>query len=344
MTHEDPPGVPARYYAELPRLLRKHGIDPAEVLTAAQVPLERFTEPEANIPLAELERLVAALQSISGQDDLPLELGQEIHLRNHSLVGYAILSSPTIDYALRLTTRFFGLIFPAFRMYYRHGPETVEISFKPTMPMSADCLAFHIELVAVAAHVDIQEIIQGELPPYQLDLSIPPPKHHGRYNQIMPMAKVLFGSLPGPGLRFTLPNSILATQPAMSNQAALALSEQRCRELLDQMLLKGNISDWTRMMLRESNDGLPGIDEIAATLNISPRTLHRHLKKEGLVYRTLCVEERERRARELLASTRLSVTRIAQELGYEDASNFTRAFRSRVGCSPSEFRANAQNA
>jgi AraC-like DNA-binding protein len=40
-----------------------------------------------------------------------------------------------------------------------------------------------------------------------------------------------------------------------------------------------------------------------------------------------------------LRETREPVTEIAIALGYQDAANFTRAFRRYAGCSPTAFRA-----
>ena len=44
-------------------------------------------------------------------------------------------------------------------------------------------------------------------------------------------------------------------------------------------------------------------------------------------------------ARELLAGTALPIAEIAEQCGFPDASNFSRAFRRRYGVSPSSLRA-----
>lgn len=49
-------------------------------------------------------------------------------------------------------------------------------------------------------------------------------------------------------------------------------------------------------------------------------------------------EERLRRARHLLATTDTPIAPIADLLGYATPANFSRAFRDRFGCSPSELR------
>ncbi|MGV2479859.1 UNVERIFIED_CONTAM: helix-turn-helix domain-containing protein, partial [Salmonella enterica subsp. enterica serovar Weltevreden] len=41
---------------------------------------------------------------------------------------------------------------------------------------------------------------------------------------------------------------------------------------------------------------------------------------------------------ERLATSTLSITEIAYSLGFRDTANFTRAFRSRAGCSPRDYR------
>lgn len=87
------------------------------------------------------------------------------------------------------------------------------------------------------------------------------------------------------------------------------------------------------MMLRESTGGLPTLDELAHTLNLSSRTLDRHLKAEGSGFRELSTEIFVERARALLAAGR-PVTVVALELGYADVSNFSRAFRKAAGTNP----------
>ena len=47
---------------------------------------------------------------------------------------------------------------------------------------------------------------------------------------------------------------------------------------------------------------------------------------------------RLRAAAEKLAATKVPVTEIALDVGFEDLSNFTRTFRAEFGASPREYR------
>jgi AraC-like DNA-binding protein len=80
------------------------------------------------------------------------------------------------------------------------------------------------------------------------------------------------------------------------------------------------------------------ITRVADAFGVSERTFRRHLKTAGLSYSELVDETRYKRSLELLNDTNLSITELALDLGYQYPENFTRAFRKRVGVSPSAYR------
>lgn len=88
-------------------------------------------------------------------------------------------------------------------------------------------------------------------------------------------------------------------------------------------------------------DGSPGLDNVARLIDLGPRTLQRRLARHGTGYRALLEEARRRRSASLLVETDRPVKAIAGDLGYQEAENFTRAFRAWYGISPAAFRAAA---
>lgn len=78
--------------------------------------------------------------------------------------------------------------------------------------------------------------------------------------------------------------------------------------------------------------------EMAQRLNISERTLSRHLRDEGCSWRELLSEFRIQRARRLLDQTTDSLDEIADNAGYASASALTNAFQRKFGVSPARFR------
>ncbi|WP_374600233.1 helix-turn-helix transcriptional regulator [Niveibacterium sp.] len=79
-------------------------------------------------------------------------------------------------------------------------------------------------------------------------------------------------------------------------------------------------------------------DQIAAAMAISEATLRRRLAAEGTALSELLVDVRMTRAMQLLQSTAMPVTRIAEAVGYESASRFALRFRSRFGFAPTAIR------
>lgn len=81
------------------------------------------------------------------------------------------------------------------------------------------------------------------------------------------------------------------------------------------------------------------LDELAAHFHISRYYLaHCYKQITGYSiknYRMLC---RIAEARDLLASTSLSVTEICEQIGFSGLSNFSRYFKKEVGMSPIEYR------
>ena len=84
--------------------------------------------------------------------------------------------------------------------------------------------------------------------------------------------------------------------------------------------------------------GTATLEHIAAEIGLQPRTLQRRLQAEGSSFQMLVDEVRLARAKYYLEKTRLTITDIALELGYAEASVFVRSFKRLTGNSPNQHR------
>ncbi len=116
--------------------------------------------------------------------------------------------------------------------------------------------------------------------------------------------------------------------------AALA----HCRAHLDRATVGGSLGARIRRLLLDRDGNAPGIERVAGELNQSPRSLARHLAAQGSSYRALVDEVRQIVAEDLLSHSGWPAARIAEQLGYSDPANFTRAFRRWTGQSPDQWR------
>lgn len=82
----------------------------------------------------------------------------------------------------------------------------------------------------------------------------------------------------------------------------------------------------------------PVIDDIAATMHLSARTLHRRLVQEGSSFRAIKDAMRRDIALARLERENVPVSQLAHDLGFTDTSAFFRAFRKWTGQAPSRYR------
>jgi len=78
--------------------------------------------------------------------------------------------------------------------------------------------------------------------------------------------------------------------------------------------------------------------ELAPLLNLSPRSLHRQLKEEGISLQHVKDEVRRERAIELLQRTRKPIKQVAESAGFQNEKSFIRAFKQWTGQTPAVFR------
>jgi AraC family transcriptional regulator, regulatory protein of adaptative response / methylphosphotriester-DNA alkyltransferase methyltransferase len=81
------------------------------------------------------------------------------------------------------------------------------------------------------------------------------------------------------------------------------------------------------------------IEEVSRRVATSPRQLQRVFADSGRGFRAHLRAVRMARATELLATTDLPVKEIAARVGYDDPSQFSKAFKRTYGVSPSQMRA-----
>ncbi|MFH9725584.1 AraC family transcriptional regulator ligand-binding domain-containing protein [Streptomyces sp. NPDC017254] len=96
----------------------------------------------------------------------------------------------------------------------------------------------------------------------------------------------------------------------------------RVRELIEALLPTGRCS----------------VEQVARSLGVDRRTVHRHLAHSGETFSSLLNATRARLAEQFVASPRRSLTEISDLLGFSSLSAFSRWFHEQFGCSPRQWR------
>ena len=339
MQKQQIPVIPSRYYLRLIEILiGTHQYD-NEVLNAFHNELSK-TE---LLSIQQIEQFIALGLSLPNTEDLAFELGKNLKLSSHSLVGYALMTSPNLEHALRLITQYFRLIMPSFKLSIQFPPNQhkVELLLEPILQMNKQCLAFHIEAIAVGFYYSLLELAGQQLQRYQIYLSIPEPVYAERYIHLV-KANFHFNYTWISGIRVVIDQQQLALPLPLADAHSLKVVEQRCQEQIQKIYHQGEIVEWVSMMLRQANQ-IPTLTECAKVLNISTKTLQRYLQQQGVEFQALKQKISTERAIDLLENSNFTITHIAYELGYSNPANFTRAFNKVLGCSPQSYRSKHQD-
>jgi len=108
--------------------------------------------------------------------------------------------------------------------------------------------------------------------------------------------------------------------------------------LIDVVRKMRSLPGCIRQLLQNTHGQFPTLEDMANCLHLSPRTLCRRLSEHNTSYQALLNEVRKERAMEYLTSRRWSVEKVANQLGFSDASNFRRAFKQWTGLTPGAVR------
>ena len=118
----------------------------------------------------------------------------------------------------------------------------------------------------------------------------------------------------------------------------MEMSERQLKDAEAEVTFAGAV----RSLLIERIASPPSLEEAAKLLGVSSRGLRRKLSQSNTTYQKLLDSVRSSMATRLLKESSAPVSSIAYELGYDNASDFSRAFKKWVGVSPSSIRSSAR--
>ncbi|MEU6582063.1 AraC family transcriptional regulator [Nocardia sp. NPDC046763] len=321
---------------------REHGVPPARMLQGSGLSERQLANPDEQIDAhTELAVVRNLVRELGARPDLGLEVGRRYRITTFGIFGFACVSSPTLGEAISLALRYLELSFtfciPAAR--WRPGEFVARIHDER---VPADVRRFLVERDVTAMFQMLSDLMGHRVELLRADFDFEPPPDLRLYTEI-------YGLTPN----FESEHNLFAMDPAIleqplpqANEHTWAMCLAQCTELVSRRRARTGIAAEVRELLvpRGGLDGFavpPGIDSVARDLNMSTRTLRRHLDAAGTSYRQLLDEVRRALAEEMLTATPLSVSDVAIRLGYAEASTFIHAFKRWTGTTPSAYRRGA---
>jgi AraC-like DNA-binding protein len=321
--------------------LRRTGRDPTPLLSAAGIDAAALGDPAARIPLAayaELyNRVAAALDDEAfGLFSVPMRGG------SFEFLARALVGAPTLDAALQRLTRFLRVLLPDMAVSVERQAGGAVLRIAEARPLAApEYLAddpgrvFAFEWLLRLIHGLACWLAGRGLALEAVAFPYPRPAHAADYALIY-TANSSFGA---PALEARLQANLLDL-PLRRDEAALAAFLAGAPGRIATLYRRDRDTvRAVRDLLHAALPTLPALEDIAARLHLSPRSLHRRLAEEGANFRMIKDALRRDLALSRLAKTDSPVAAIAAELGYADPSAFYRACVEWTGQAPSDYRA-----
>ncbi|NPT46960.1 helix-turn-helix domain-containing protein [Paraburkholderia sp. 1N] len=338
MTSASQRRIPARYFVLLFNALRVQGVDAARLLSIAGIDETAFNRRDNTLSMTEVNVFVRVAHELTGRDDLGFELGRLVKMNSHDLLGYGLLSCHTAHEAMCMASRHHHLMIETFALHYQRRPGSPgEATYTPTIAMPEATLRFLLEALAIALQNQVRLMLGADLPAFDIYLSMPEPAHVQRYRALAPI-RFHFCENALPGVRVVMGAELLDRPLPMGNAQVVQQVDEQC-SLLGTRPATGHFGwgEYVEMVLRAAEGEHVTLEDLARRLNVSARTIDRHLKSEDLAFRDLSDKVRFERACELLRTPGVTIRQVALKLGFSDTGNFRRAFRRVVGVSPTEY-------
>jgi AraC-like DNA-binding protein len=318
----------------LVQLAMDHGVPEARVLAGSGIPPERLADPTLEITAAQELAVIRSLQSALPQvPALGLQAGAKYHLTAYGILGFALISSPTLRSAIDVGLRYLDLSFSFNHMYAETRGDMLHLVLDDS-EVPEDVRRFVVERDLAAIHNIYRELLSQPVPVSGIRLRASAPPQPEIYTALFGLRPVFSAQdnaveIGGPWLDAPLPQANAITARAC---------EMQCRELLAWRRVRVGVGEQVRDRLLRQPGAMPDMDAVAAELCMTSRTLRRHLAAEGTSWRGLVDEVRAALAEEMLGAGRLRVADVAERLGYAETASFIHAFQRWKGVPPGSYR------
>lgn len=313
-------------------VLEAHGHAVAPLLEAADIPRFALEEPSFRIPFEkELRFIRLALLSLK----LPsagLLVGQGYHLVQFGVLGLAASCAPTARELFRTILMHPTLAWGCIELSFWRDDDEEYVSFDENLEVM-DCAAFFVERDTTATLTLLRQTLGTTLRPLSIHFRHLPPPAVDDYEAFFG-CPIRFGDCHNQ-IRFK--RSTWDRAPPQASAMSFRFFDNQCRRLSAVMDEPLRYADVVRSRLRSATS-MASLPEVVDALHLTTRTLQRRLDEEGTRFSTLLAEVRRERAMELMARSHMNNSAIAVNLGFEDASAFSRAFKSWTGQSPRDYR------
>lgn len=323
------PFYPRQIYLALVEL----GIDVHALFNDLDFGAEQLEDEHYRLTIAQHEAFILRAMELTADTHLALKLDLEQDIHTSNLALLTIANSGQIGSALQAITRYFHIITRVFQI------RAFNTDPKPAMDIELILdhdLVSYFAMSSFALFMDrfFLRGLEGAHLVERVEMTLPAPAGFQQVQDQFPF-----------DMRFSKARTRICFHKALLDRPLKQADPQTVRLLretterqLQALDEETSLVGAARALLVEHIVQPPNLDETARALNLSSRGLRRKLAQSGTSYQKLLDEVRERLATRMLTETAIPISTVADELGFNNASDFGRAFKRWSGRPPSSLR------
>jgi AraC-like DNA-binding protein len=317
-------------------VLREFGDTPAAraaLLAGTGVTAAQLTQPGSSVAVAQM---LQQLHNVAGR--LPpgwgLRAGSGFHASSHGAVGFAAVSAPTLRDSLAVLERFGRARVPYYLMESQQDERSLTLYVKEFLPLDPALRIPLLEMATLGVQGLIESVIGRPMKRAHIDFAYPRPAWADRYSDHF-NASVRFHCT---ATALAIPREWLSLDCPLADPMLFEASLRELEVLERRLAGEDYVAARVEYLIASSGDAGLSLDQAAARMRLSRRTLIRRLGRAGKSYRDLLDAHHRDRADALLAEAELGIAEVGYRIGYRDPANFGRACRRWFGMSPRQFR------
>ncbi len=310
------------------------GLDTGQILQAASLDPNTIQNPDARIPLEQVEALWQKAYELSKDPNLALHAIEVLPFGAYRVIDYLATVAPTVGAALAKVSDYFPLIHGVVRLPYTVGDR--EVTFAVEAPSRPSTITrAYAEYVLAAVFLRTRIATNQPFRLLRVEFSHPRPADISEHERVFDCAVRFDAGI----CQMVIAREVWDTPRTGDDPTLFSLLDTHARMLMEQLPSADDIAGRVRKAIdAELCCGHATLESIARRLAMSPRTLQRRLKDQDVVFNDMLDEMRFRAAKCYLAQGDVAGSEVAYLLGFAEQSSFNRAFRRWSGQTPTEYR------
>jgi len=333
----DEGSISSDYLALLCEHATELGIPASTLLRNSGIPLRTILNSNSRVKSRSIDQVVQNFLEVQGPN-LPIAHGKRMTIATHGMLGVATQTSETLYDAMLLVQQFINTrSLSGDRIEMLSDGDRTHIRLHSNDPvLSQGTIFFHVVAVLISIEYTSRWLYSSYQQTIFSQLNLTGDNSLSNYTQLLPEDfSIAFNQDHN---ELVWPTKMMKKPLVSSIPTINELAIQGCENELLRMTPGIDLSLSVRLMLRENSSPSLTADEVARQLHMSVSTMKRKLRGLDTSFQKIKDSERLKLAVDLLDNSDQNLEDISDQLGYNNSSNFIKAFKNWAGLSPSEYR------